>query len=163
VATANLDPDIFPLHLTDGEKDALVRFLECLDGRVEPVVAPRLPRVVTKPSTHSTRALMTSVDGMLDRLDRLIGSLDGEQWTEVRTGVDRLSANTEELAALRRNLVPPRRRTELKEQIGALAADFRELAAAADHRDHQAAHQAYETVRNDCDSCHQAFRPEVRR
>jgi cytochrome c peroxidase len=163
VDKANLDPDVTPLGMTAEERVSLVAFMRALSGEIAPVTPPRVPRLVTKPTASSTFKLMTQVDGMLDRLDRLIGSVDSERWQEVAASVEQLTANAEELAALRAKIVKPARLSELNERIGDLLVDFRGLADAAERRDRAAAMTTYASVRDHCESCHHAFRPERRR
>lgn len=158
-ARDNLDPDIKPLSLSDAEQDALVAFMKALTGTTLPrVESPRIPRVVQRPTFHSTRQLMQSTDGMLHQLDTMVANVEGGQWNEVRSAVAILVSNSEELAALRFKLTKAERVGELKELLGDLIIDLGDLDSQAVRHDRAKASMAYDRVRGRCDSCHEAFR-----
>jgi hypothetical protein len=120
--------------------------------------APRIPRVVTTPTAKSTAQLMKETDGMLDRLDKLIASLDQENWDAVGDSIGALIGNAEELAALRLKRTPVARRYEFKRLLGDLVLDLHGMGVAVAKKDRAAAMGVYTQVRNDCESCHDAFR-----
>jgi len=155
----NLDPDIKPLSLSDAEQDALVAFMKALTGTSLPAFdPPRIPRVVERPSFQSTRQLMKNTDGMLHQLDTMVANVEGGQWNDVRKALATLVSDSEELAAFRFKATKPERLGELKELLGDLIIDLRELDSHAARHDRAKATMAYDRVRGSCDSCHEAFR-----
>lgn len=154
----NLDASMKPLSLTDPEMDALVAFLRALTGNVATPVPPRIPVSVAHPRSHSTRELMKRDDGMLDQLDKTIANVDAGHWEAVRAAVATLVSDAEELATLRLRTTKPNQHKSLKELLGRLVLDFEQLDDDAAHKDRPHATATYETIRGDCDACHDAFR-----
>ena len=101
---------------------------------------------------------MKSTDGMLHQLDAMVANVEGGQWNDVRKAVATLVNNSEELAALRFKVTKPERHGELKELLGALIIELRELDSHAARHDRAKATMAYDRVRGRCDACHEAFR-----
>jgi cytochrome c peroxidase len=154
----NLDPDITPLSLDDGEQKAIVSFMKALTGKTPIVAEPRIPVVVENPRSKSTKELMKRADGMLQELDKTIASVDSGQWDEVRKSVSVLIQNSEELATLRAKATKPARRTQMLELLGELILSFQDLDASAARHDRAATSAVYEVVRSRCEGCHEAFR-----
>jgi cytochrome c peroxidase len=154
----NLDPDITPLSLDEGEQKALVAFMKALTGKTPVVTEPRIPNVVEHPRSKSTRELMRRADGMLQELDKTIASVDSGQWEQVRKSVAVLIQNSEELATLRARATKPARRAEMSELLGELILSFQDLDASAARHDRAATSAVYDDVRSRCEACHVAFR-----
>jgi cytochrome c peroxidase len=157
-AKDNLDGDITPLSLSEAEQKALVAFLKALTGKTPNAKEPRIPVVVEEPHSKSTKDLMKRADGMLQKLDKTIASVDAGQWEEVRQSLAILIQNSEELATLRLRTMKPARHTQLKELLGDLIVAFEDLDASAARHDRAASSAIYDVVRTRCEACHDAFR-----
>jgi cytochrome c peroxidase len=162
VVKDNLDADIKPLSLSDGDEQDLIEFMRALSGVSRPTDIPRVPVARPRPTVRLLRDLMRTNDRTLREIDPAGAGPESAGDLRLRGAAQSALAlveNAEQIPALLGNRPDVRaHRRELDERVGELIvalSDLRELAQKGQADEMTA---AYDQVRDRCEACHDRFR-----